>query len=94
MATASWNGALIAQSDDTIIVEGNLYFPSSSLDMKYFRTNDNSSYCPWKGYASYYDVMVDGEINPSAAWYYSDPKEKAASIKDHIAFWNGVVVSP
>lgn len=94
MATAKWNGVLLAQSDDIVIVEGNLYFPAVSLDMQYFRPIDHSSYCPWKGDASYYDIAVDGKVNPAAAWYYAQPKEKAANILNRVAFWNGVVITP
>jgi uncharacterized protein (DUF427 family) len=93
MATAEWNGQVIAESDETIVVEGNHYFPPSAVDQSFFAPSDASSVCPWKGTASYYDVVVDGETNPGAAWYYPDPKPAAAEIKDHVAFWRGVKVS-
>jgi uncharacterized protein (DUF427 family) len=93
MATAEWNGQVIAESDETIVVEGNHYFPPSAVDRSYFVPSSASSVCPWKGTASYYDVVVDGETNAGAAWYYPDPKPAAAEIKDHVAFWRGVKVS-
>ncbi len=89
---ASWNGETLAESDDTVVVEGNHYFPVSSLRMEFFRKNDHSTHCPWKGDASYYDVIVDGETNESAAWYYAEPFEKAAMVTDRVAFWKGVEV--
>ena len=92
MAKATWNGAVLAQSDDTVVVEGNHYFPAESLDMAHFRAVDATTTCPWKGTASYYDVVVGEAVNPSAAWYYPDPKEAAREIKDHVAFWRGVRV--
>jgi uncharacterized protein (DUF427 family) len=89
---AIWKDHIIASSDDTLVVEGNHYFPADSIDMKYFTDSDNSSYCPWKGSANYYSIEVDGVTNKDAAWYYKDPKEKAQNIKGHIAFWKGVEV--
>ena len=90
--TASWNGQIIAASDNCIAVEGNAYFPADSLDMKHFKSNENSTRCPWKGTANYMDVIVDGKTNASAAWVYRDPKSAAAPIKNYVAFWKGVEV--
>lgn len=93
MAKAIWNGKVIAESDATEMVEGNHYFPADSINSEYFNASPESSVCPWKGVASYYDVVVDGETNKGAAWYYADPKDAAANIKDHVAFWRGVQVT-
>ena len=93
MATATWNGTVLAKSDDTVVVEGNHYFPLEDVDQSVLRASEATSVCPWKGTASYYDVVVDGEVNAGAAWYYPAPKDAAAEIKDHVAFWNGVEVS-
>jgi uncharacterized protein (DUF427 family) len=93
MATATWNGQIIAESDETEIVEGNHYFPPHTIRSEFFQPSDASSVCPWKGTASYYDVVVDGEVNKGAAWFYPDPKPAASNIKDHVAFWRGVTVS-
>ena len=93
MAQAVWNNTVIAESDDTIVVEGNHYFPYDSIKREYFEENQSHTVCPWKGVASYYDVVVDGERNKGAAWYYPDPKPAAAEIKDHVAFWRGVSVT-
>lgn len=93
MPTATWNGAVIARSDATVVVEGNHYFPPDAVAEEHLEPVDRTSVCPWKGTASYYDVVVDGERNPAAAWYYPAPKDAAAEIKDHVAFWNGVEVS-
>jgi len=90
---AVWNGATIAESDDTVVVEGNHYFPPASLDRAYLRESDHTTVCPWKGTAGYFDVVVDGETNPRAAWIYRDPKPAAAEIRDHVAFWRGVEVT-
>jgi uncharacterized protein (DUF427 family) len=90
---ASWHGATIAESDDTVVVEGNHYFPAASIRREQFRESDRHTHCPWKGEASYFDVVVDGEINEGAAWYYPDPKEAAANIKGRVAFWQGVTVA-
>jgi uncharacterized protein (DUF427 family) len=92
MATATWNGALIARSDDTVIVEGNHYFPISSVEAGTLVESDHTSVCSWKGTAGYYDVVVDGERNPNAAFSYPEPKEAAARITGRVAFWHGVVV--
>ena len=89
---AIWNGAVLAQSDETVVVEGNHYFPADSVDRQYVRDSATTSFCPWKGTASYYTVVVDGQENADAAWYYPAPKEAAAQIKDHVAFWKGVTV--
>lgn len=83
---------MIARSDDTVVVEGNHYFPLESVDPDVLSPNARTSVCPWKGTASYYDIVVDGETNPGAAWYYPEPKQAAAEIKDRLAFWHGVVV--
>ena len=92
MAKATWNGALLAESDETIVVEGNHYFPPESLNREYLTESEAQSICPWKGTASYYDVEVEGSRNAGAAWYYPAPKAAAADIKDHVAFWRGVKV--
>ena len=92
MARAIWNGAVIADSDDTVVVEGNHYFPVESVNQGYLSESDTHTRCFWKGTASYYDVVVDGEANRDAAFYYPDPSKAASSIKDHIAFWRGVKV--
>lgn len=94
MATATWNGTVLAESDDTVVVEGNHYFPPGSVRAELFEDSATTTTCPWKGEASYRDVVVDGERNADAAWYYPTPKDAAAEIKDHVAFWNGVEVSP
>jgi uncharacterized protein (DUF427 family) len=92
MPKAIWNGAVIADSPTTVVVEGNHYFPSSAVDRRYFRDSATHTTCSWKGVASYYDVVVDGQTNRDAAWYYPAPKEAARQIKDHVAFWRGVRV--
>jgi uncharacterized protein (DUF427 family) len=92
MAKAMWNGAVIAESDDTVVVEGNHYFPIESVDRSLLVESDLHSVCPWKGQASYYDVVVDGQANPGAAWYYAEPKERAVQIEGRVAFWRGVTV--
>lgn len=89
---AIWHDTLLAQSDDTVVVEGNHYFPADSLRREYFRDSSQHTVCPWKGTASYYDVAVGGEVNAGAAWYYPEPKEAAAQIKNRVAFWRGVEV--
>ena len=89
---AIWNGAVIAESEETIVVEGNHYFPPNSIYPDYFRESDNRTVCPWKGTAYYFDVDVNGEKNEDAAWYYPEPKDKAKNIKNYVAFWNGVEV--
>ncbi len=91
---AIWNGAILAQSDDTIVVEGNHYFPSDSVHSEYFKPSSSTSVCPWKGRASYYHIHVGGKTNEDAAWYYPEPKEKAEMIKNRLAFWKGVEITP
>ena len=91
---AIWNGKVLAESDNTEIVEGNHYFPPESLHQEYFQPSDKHTACPWKGLASYYTVVVDGKVNQDAAWYYPDPKPAARQIKDRVAFWRGVEVKP
>jgi len=93
MPTAKWNGVVLAETNDFVVVEGNKYFPLSSLNMEYFSKSTHTTSCPWKGVASYFDVNVNGKSNPSAAWYYATPKPEAANIKDRVAFWKGVVIS-
>lgn len=90
---AKWNGATIAESDKTVVVEGNHYFPPGSVKREYFQSSNTHTTCPWKGEASYYNVVVNGENNKDAAWYYPEPKPAAAEIKDHVAFWRGVEVT-
>lgn len=90
---ATWNGAVLAESDDTVVVEGNHYFPSDSIDEQYFADSPRTSVCPWKGTASYYDVVVEGEVNEGAAWYYPTPKDAAAEIAGRVAFRRGVEVT-
>ncbi len=92
MARAIWKGKVIAESDAYELVEGNVYFPLDSLKQEYFKESKQTSECPLKGTADYYTVVVDGEENPDAAWFYADPKPAAAQIKDHVAFWHGVTV--
>ncbi len=93
MTTATWNGSVIAKSDDTVIVEGNHYFPIGSVLPDTLVDSDTHSVCPWKGTASYYSVVVDGETLKDAAWYYPTPKDAAQEITDRVAFWKGIVVS-
>ena len=92
MKKAIWNGVILAESDNTVVVEGNHYFPPDSINKEYFKESDRRSTCPWKGLASYYDIEVNGETNSGAAWYYPNPSSAAANIKDHIAFWKGIEV--
>ncbi len=89
---ATWKGAVLAESDDTVVVEGNHYFPAGSINRDYFRESATHTTCPWKGVASYYDVVVGGEVNRDAAWYYPEPKPAAAEIAGRVAFWRGVRV--
>jgi uncharacterized protein (DUF427 family) len=89
---ATWNGATIAESEDTVVVEGNHYFPPDSVRAEYLRDSDTHTTCPWKGLASYKTIEVDGQLNADAAWYYPEPKDAAAEIKDRFAFWRGVEV--
>jgi uncharacterized protein (DUF427 family) len=92
VAKASWNGAVLAESDRTVVVEGSQYFPPDSVRAEYFRSSDTQTVCPWKGTASYHNVEVNGETNADAAWYYPDPRPAASQIKDYVAFWKGVRV--
>jgi uncharacterized protein (DUF427 family) len=89
---AIWNNTVLAESDDTEVVEGNHYFPPESIDKDFFEASDHTSVCPWKGTASYFSIVVDEERNENAAWTYPNPKDAASEIKDHVAFWNGVEV--
>lgn len=91
---AVWNGAVIAESDDTVVLEGNHYFPASALNRDYVSFSNHKTSCPWKGQASYYSLLVNGEMNTDAAWYYADPKPQAEEIKDRVAFWKGVAITP
>ena len=90
---ATWNGVVLAESNDTVVVEGNHYFPPGSINKEYFVESNHHTRCPWKGLASYYTLEADGERNENAAWYYPAPSEAAQQIKDHVAFWKGVEVS-
>lgn len=92
MARATWRGTILAESDDFEVVEGNVYFPPESIRSEFFRDSPTKTVCSWKGTASYYDVVVEGEVNEGAAWYYPEPLEAAAKIAGHIAFWRGVEV--
>ncbi len=89
---AIWNGAVLAESDQTIVVEGNHYFPPDAIRSEYFKNSGTHTTCPWKGVASYHSIMVDGKTNPDAAWYYPAPKDPAKQIADYVAFWRGVQV--
>lgn len=89
---ASWNGRVIASSDDIVTVEGNAYFPADSLNPGCIRVSSHRSVCGWKGEAHYYDLVVDDKVNANAAWYYPEPKEAASSIRGRVAFWKGVKV--
>lgn len=94
MAKAIWNGAVLAESNRTVEVEGNQYFPPDAVRREHLRESATHTTCPWKGVASYYDVVVDGQVNRDAAWYYPQPKEAARQIGGHVAFWRGVRVEP
>jgi len=94
MTKALWNGAVLAESTRTVMVEGNHYFPPSDVHSEYLRSSQTHTVCPWKGTASYHDVEVNGQRNADAAWFYPDPKPAATQIKDYIAFWKGVRVEP
>ncbi len=89
---AIWNGKVIAESNDTIVIEGNHYFPPGSVHKEYLKTTETHTVCPWKGQASYYDLEVESKTNKDAAWYYPRPKPMAKGIKDYVAFWNGVEI--
>jgi uncharacterized protein (DUF427 family) len=94
MPKAIWGGAILAETDRYEVVEGNVYFPPESINRVYFKESDTHTTCPWKGEASYFDIVVQGERNKDAAWYYPAPTEAARHIKDHVAFWKGVKVEP
>lgn len=93
MKRASWNGMVVAESDDIVVVEGNAYFPEASLKAGCFTPSQTHTVCPWKGTASYLNVVVDGKTNPDAAWFYPHPSSAAKQIEGRVAFWKGVVVS-
>ncbi|MDO8284662.1 MAG: DUF427 domain-containing protein [Rhodoferax sp.] len=90
---AIWKDTVIAESTDTVVVEGNHYFPETALKREFVTFSNHKTTCPWKGQASYYSLIVNGEMNPDAVWYYADPKPEAAQIKGRIAFWKGVIVA-
>jgi uncharacterized protein (DUF427 family) len=90
---AIWNNEVIAESNDTIVVENNHYFPKDSVNAEYLAASPTHTTCPWKGLASYYSLTVDGKQNTDAAWFYPEPKEAAANIKDYVAFWKGVQIT-
>jgi uncharacterized protein (DUF427 family) len=92
MAKAIWNGAVLAESDDTVVVEGNHYFPREAINAEHFVASDAQTICPWKGTARYFDIVANGMTNAGAAWYYPDPKPAASDIEDRVAFWRGVRV--
>ncbi len=93
MAKAVWNGAVVAESSDFEVVEGNVYFPRAAIKAAHFKPSETHTVCGWKGTASYFTLVVDGKENADAAWFYPDPKPAAANIKDHVAFWKGVTVT-
>jgi uncharacterized protein (DUF427 family) len=90
---ATWNGVLIAESDDTVLVEGNHYFPEAALSRDFVSFSNHRTSCPWKGEAHYYSLLVNGELNPDAVWYYPEPKAEADNIRGRVAFWKGVKVA-
>ena len=90
---AIWNNEILAESDNTIVVEGNHYFPADSINTEFFQPSETHTVCPWKGTASYYDVVVGGETNAGAAWFYPEPKDAAKEIKNYVAFWKGVQIT-
>ena len=92
MVKALWNGKEVAESNECIVLEGNQYFPPESLNKEFFKNSESESLCPWKGTASYFNIEVNGDVNPDAAWYYPDPSEAASAIKDYVAFWRGVEI--
>ena len=92
MAKAVWNGTVLAESDETVVVEGNLYFPPDSVKTEHFKESGHTTVCSWKGTASYYNVVVGDDVNKNAAWYYPAAKDKAKHIENFVAFWNGVEV--
>ncbi len=90
---ATWKNTVIAESDDIVLVEGNAYFPESALRREYVTFSNHKTTCAWKGQASYYSLLVDGEMNPDAVWYYPDPKPEAEQVRGRVAFWKGVTVA-
>ena len=90
---AIWKNTVLAESNKTIVIEGNHYFPPESIKKEHFRESNKHTTCPWKGESSYYDIVVDQEVNSDSAWYYPEPKEAAKQIKDYVAFWRGVVIT-
>ena len=90
---ATWKGAILAESDATVVVEGNHYFPADSLKREHFRESSTTTVCGWKGTANYFDVVVGDDVNPGAAWYYATPKDAAREIAGHVAFWKGIEVT-
>ncbi|WP_373540945.1 DUF427 domain-containing protein [Chamaesiphon sp.] len=93
MKTATWNGVTLAQSDATVVVDNNQYFPADSIDRQYFKPSNTHTTCGWKGVANYYTIEVNGETNVDAAWYYPEPKDAAKNIGGYVAFWKGVKVA-
>lgn len=92
MPKATWNGTVLAESDKTVVVERNHYFPQDSINKEYFLESDKHTFCPWKSTANYYNIEVNGEVNKDAAWYYLSAKEKAKNFENYLAFWGGVKV--
>lgn len=92
MVQAIWNDTVVAESDETVVVDGNHYFPPHSVKNENLRASSTTTVCGWKGTAQYYDLVVDGQTNPAAAWYYPEPKDAAKNIQHHVAFWKGVEV--
>ncbi len=92
MITATWNGVVLAESNETVIVEGNHYFPPNSINKAFFKPSSRSSVCPWKSKAGYCDIVANGQVNSGAAWYYPQPKAAADEIKDYVAFWKGIKI--
>lgn len=92
MPKAIWKNKVLAESENGVVVEGNYYFPAASINKEFFTKSETHTTCPWKGEASYYNIVVDGEANRDAAWFYPNPKDAASQIKDHVAFWRGVEV--
>jgi len=90
---AIWNNTVIAESDNTIVVENNHYFPPESVNKAFLTSSQTASTCPWKGKAAYYSIQIDGQTNTDAAWYYPEPKDAAQNIKNHVAFWKGVTIT-
>ena len=89
---AIWNGATLAESDETVVIEGNHYFPADAIHKEFFRASETRTVCPWKGTASYYDIVANGATNKDAAWFYPQVKDAAKEIENHVAFWKGVKV--